>query len=313
MTEESKSGGQPGELDLSNLDALLGDLEKELDAGPAAVPAAPASSSAEIPAPVLAPPEPTEPEESVDEVLASPVSPAEKDIESDDSEDMFTDDEEPVGRPVDETVETIEASAPPATTPSTPTPPAQPNIEPVIPPPPAQSKPAPAPEEPAPAAGATASPTDDIDAELEALLAEPAEPMATPVVTPQAAVVPEPAAAPEEISFEDALDIEPESPAPVPSGVDVVQEEIMPTTAGDATTGALLECLRMKQYARAADIGRALCSSNDSDALRVNLAGALYLSGHADEAVRELQTVIRRSPYHITARRNLEFIRSAGA
>ncbi|OGH55650.1 MAG: hypothetical protein A3G34_01105 [Candidatus Lindowbacteria bacterium RIFCSPLOWO2_12_FULL_62_27] len=102
MAEEKSSD----ELDLSNLDSLLSDLEKDLpkmeeelrDGAPAekAAPAEPAIEAAP-PAPVAVLEEPHEELPSAEvlhEKIASPVRPMDRDDPPDDLEDMFTDEEE---------------------------------------------------------------------------------------------------------------------------------------------------------------------------------------------------------------------------
>lgn len=260
-----------GELDLSNLDALLKDIEKDMPPEPASPPAAPPAAEAKpvpaapppvpplaaaaslppqvseelsvAPAPSGLPEEPLEAEPPAEELLASPVPAALKD-EGDEFEDMFTEEEE-----------------------------AQPPV--VMEP-------------------------KSVDEEMEV----PPPPSA--VKLPAAPVVAE--ALP--VSFEDALELE-EAAVPTPLPMPVLptpKPPPLPPSVSPPTLEDFKRALKNKDYPRAVEIGEALNSPKASLVFRQNFAGALFYAGRREAAEKELSAILEQFPYAVSARRNLEIV-----
>lgn len=292
MAEESKSD----ELDLSNLDSLLTDLEKNLpdiekDLGqtPAAasagaemdlsvpdlpdpVPVAPAKTV--VPAPVPEDPksisaEPDEP--AGEELMASPLHPAEKDDPPDNLEEMFTDEEESewssgsTVNGIDEE-EPLAADAAPVA--------AEPAVKP--------------------------APPADEDTSFEDALE---------IEEPQAAALK--AAAMQDMAFEEALEAETQTP-PEPAAVTPAAPPTLPgpRVPAQATAEEFRKALLDRKYDEAVQIGKRLQTPDSPPVFRINLAGALFYSGRSKEAEQELLDLLKQAPYNISARRNLEVVRS---
>lgn len=301
-----------GELDLSNLDNLLSDLEKDLpniekdlqaQSGRIAVGPAPVlDESLETPAPPVPPevksiPEPLEDEDPPHhELVASPVPPNEKDDPPDNMEDMFTDEEESEWSS-GATVEGVEE-------------PVEPTV--VAAAPEAQKA-----DETTAVEGSARAVQNELEPETEA---------APQVIEPQPAV--------EDISFEDALELEPEPPvvtAPPPSPSFEESLELEETLAAPpppmpppaaaravvpdppsvrASPEEFTQAVKDRNFAQAVKIGRLILSSDSPPDFRMNLAGALFYAGQTDEAENELLGLLQEFPYHIAARRNLEVVRA---
>ncbi|MBI4179725.1 hypothetical protein HY522_09930 [bacterium] len=294
-----------GELDLSNLDALLSDLEKDLEApatpGAASQPAATPPPEAAPPleaAPSVAPPEIPD-----EELLAAPIPPGHRDEGVDELEEMFTEEDEPAIPAAvleDEVEEVAEEPAAPAPVAAA-VPPAPPKPEPVpvpsgelafedaleldddaalslpppaLPPPPLGAPPSMAP----PGAGAAPS------------LAPPSlPPPLKPGVLPESLTEPQMAPSPRE--------------SPVPPALSVTPVET-PTAA------LFMRFLKEKDYDRAAEIGLKLRTTGSTAVFRQNLAGVLFYAGRTEEAEQELVSLLEEFPYTISARRNLEIVRA---
>lgn len=299
MPEESPAG----EIDLSNIDNLLSDLEKDLPniekelqkTSPAPAGSAPAEGNSpepeaaiEVESPAGAPAvpekmksEPVEVEiESAHEMMGSPVRPSEKDEHPDDLEDMFTDEEEPEWSSGDTINGVEEESAP---------------VEAAPPPVAAAAAPAPK-QEPVPIPIVEPAPSFEDALEME------------PIAS---------AAKDSEIAFEDALELEEEKPAPLPppmppppAAAPAAPVRVAAPAPVKATAEEFRKALLDKKFDVAAQIGRSLKSPDSTPSFRINLAGALYYAGQNGEAEQELTDLLKQSPYNIPARRNLERVRA---
>ncbi len=77
------------------------------------------------------------------------------------------------------------------------------------------------------------------------------------------------------------------------------------------TTAMFAEALRARNYSYALQIGQSLRAKETAPAFRINLAGAMFLAGDHADAERELASILETHPYTVAARRNLEFVRAA--
>lgn len=276
MPEEPKTG----ELDLSNIDSLLNDIEKDLPPdmlesikSPAA--ATPDSSPTSIKPEEKAVREGSEPEVPHDELVASPVRPHEKDDPAEDFQDMFTDEEEPDILQA----ESVEAKLPPT----------RPRIvddAPAAPPPKAEP----------PVADTTFEDALELEAETKSPPPEPED-----MAFAEALELEEPAAVATPVTAPIAAPAPPTAPQPLP----------LPPRA--VTLEEFRKALADKKYDLAAQIGESIRSTQPSAAFRMNWAGALFYAGRPQDAERELIALLQQYPYHVAARRNLDIVRAGNS
>lgn len=294
MPEEPKTG----ELDLSNLDSLLNDIEKDLppemlESIKSSAVATPDSAPTSIKPEQKAERQDCEPEVPHDELVASPVRPHEKDDPADDFQDMFTDEEEPDILPA----EAVEAKLPPPRprivddAPAAP----PPAMEVQVPNATGMSSVQPPKAEP-PVADTTFEDALELEAETKSPPAEPED-----MAFAEALELEEPAAVATPVTAPIAAPAPPTAPLPQP----------LPPRA--VTLEEFRKALADKKYDLAAQIGESIRPTQPSAAFRMNWAGALFYAGRPQDAERELIALLQQYPYHVAARRNLDIVRAGNS